>query len=457
MYTEVVGFVVGLGAGGIALFLQQRRFNQQLQDLLCFLGTSPRLSLDWTQRLQRSITRHQRYVQSLNRDLSHLQTSFDQAPIAYVQVDRDNQLIWYNRAAGSLLQILQPLPEKPRLVLEVIRSYELDQLIGETRLKQRLCTREWTLNLVGTDPLNPAPTTSLQLMGHALPLPDNAIGVFLENRQEVVTLTQQRNRWVSDVAHELKTPLTSIRLVSETILNRVEPGLQTWVERLLGEVIHLSDLVQDLLDLSLMDRRALGFLKLSQVDLVTLIREAWNTLEPLTNQKQLTFNYEGPPSCIIDADATRLDRVIMNLLDNAIKYSPMAQPINVRLTLPNAVEGSVQQSFVILDVIDYGPGFPEQALAHVFERFYRADPARAKNDPRFELDAAAGLTGEMKRYHSSSSGLGLSIVQQIVSAHHGTVTAKNHPETGGAWLRVYLPAQAKQILTNPIQVSASQT
>jgi two-component system phosphate regulon sensor histidine kinase PhoR len=236
----------------------------------------------------------------------------------------------------------------------------------------------------------------------------------------------------------------------------VDPTLKTWVDRLLSEVIHLSDLVQDLLDLSLMDRRASGFLKLSQVDLVTLLQEAWNTLEPLINQKGLSLNYQGPSSCVIAADASRLSRVIMNLLDNAIKYSPMAKTIDVSLTRPNQTDGTTQQSFIILDVIDYGPGFPEQAIEHVFERFYRADPARTKDNARLEFETSK-LTGEMKRYHSSSSGLGLSIVQQIVTTHNGSVTAKNHPETGGAWLRVYLPSRAEQVLPPPVQVSASQT
>ena len=112
--------------------------------------------------------------------------------------------------------------------------------------------------------------------------------------------------------------------------------------------------------------------------------------------------------------------MVLNLLDNALKYSPPGQPIHVHLQF---LEMEAKPG-MLLDIFDCGDGFLEKDLPFVFERFYRSDASRTRSGD----DAIANGTG-----------LGLSIVQKIVQSHQGTVQAKNHPETGGAWLRVWLP------------------
>jgi two-component system phosphate regulon sensor histidine kinase PhoR len=282
------------------------------------------------------------------------------------------------------------------------------------------------------------------------------VGVFLESREEAVLLAQQRDRWISDVAHELKTPLTSIRLVAETLQSRLAPPIRDWVDRLLQETIRLSNLVQDLLDLNQLQAQPSARLSLKTVDLPRLIQSAWDCLEPLAREKQIQLDYIGPEDLRLQADEARLHRVLLNLLDNSVKYSPVHQRVQVRLelTAPNS-QFSAQQ--VHLEVIDAGPGFPENALPHLFERFYRVDPSRTRTLPGLSLsstelsNSASGTTyrytaadlrqGTPGSSTSSSSGLGLAIVRQIVESHQGTVTASNHPETGGAWLQVWLPWQ----------------
>jgi two-component system phosphate regulon sensor histidine kinase PhoR len=358
------------------------------------------------------------------------ETLFEHSPLGYLQVDAENRLFWCSAKARELLAVSYWDAAKPRLLLEVVRSYELDQLIELVRETQVPQQREWILHPVSANPTNPARQPSRALRGSGVPLPTGQVGVFLENRQEVVQLIQQRNRCASDVAHELKTPLTSIRLVAETLQARLEPPLQLWADRLLTEVIRLSTLVQDLLDISRLEKGSLYCLKRTAVDLAQLIHSAWQSLEPLAQQHNLVLNYQGPSTLLVQVDESRLYRVLLNLLDNSIKYSPTGGAIAVKAKIIPPSEPQIPQQ-VHLEIIDSGTGFPEESIPHVFERFYRADSSRTRH-------FGAGHA----RFPSSGSGLGLAIVRQIVEAHQGSISASNHPETGGAWLQVWLPNPA---------------
>jgi two-component system phosphate regulon sensor histidine kinase PhoR len=242
------------------------------------------------------------------------------------------------------------------------------------------------------------------------------VGIFLVDRQEALAIAQQRDRWTSDIAHELKTPLTSIRLVAETLEPRVEPAARIWVERLLGEIERITKLVQDLLELGQMDVGIESILNLSEVNLSLIVRSVWATLEPLANRKQVKLKYIGDEQLLWRLDESRIYRLLLNLLDNSIKHSPSLQSITIKT--------SVVDSNLIIETIDAGEGFPEEALTHIFDRFYQIDPSRTRS----------GL-------ERGGSGLGLAISRQIVTLHKGAIAAKNHPETGGAWITITLPYQ----------------
>lgn len=365
-----------------------------------------------------------RGAESIRQILQH-------APIGFLQVDEDNQLVWCNARACALLSIEQPPLKRPRLLLELVRSYELDQLIEQTRNTQKSCQQEWTFHPVCADQSRLSQQQSQPLRGYGFLLP-GSVGVFLEDRQEAIMLAQQRDRWTSDVAHELKTPLTSIRLVAETLQPRLEPALKSWIDRLLQEVIRLSNLVQDLLDMSHLEGTPKPKLNLTVVDLPKQVQSAWLSLEPLARRKQLTLSYHGADSLPIQADETRLHRVFLNLLDNGIKYSPEGGVIQVGLqALPLNHDG---REMVHLEVVDQGAGFPQGTLPHVFDRFYRADPSRRREN----MWLAEDDIGERGQMLAGGSGLGLAIVRQIVESHGGSVKASNHPETGGACLEVFL-------------------
>jgi two-component system phosphate regulon sensor histidine kinase PhoR len=315
------------------------------------------------------------------------------------------------------------------LLLELVRSYELDQLIEQTREQQQPEVRDWVFHPASADAAAISGLRALTLRAASLPLPEGQIGVFLENRQPLVDLSQAHDRLASDLAHELKTPLTSILLVVEALQQQLEPPLKQWVDRLLPEVERLINLVQTWLELSHLETDPSQKLNCQPVELRSLIDSVWQTLEPLAQRQQLSLTYSGSETVWLRADKSRLTQVFLNLLDNSIKYSPFQGTIRV---IVNQTMTETEPKQVQINIIDSGPGFPAADLPHVFERLYRGDPARTRQPQSLSNSAAAPRT--------TGSGLGLAIVRQILLAHGGSIKAMNHPETGGAWLQVELPA-----------------
>jgi two-component system phosphate regulon sensor histidine kinase PhoR len=455
--VAVLDFLVGLAIGLSLLGWQRSRANARLKKILHNLQPSIADSpFSLASQLSLAITQQQRVQQQLDEQLDTYSRILQAAPIGYLQVDDENRLLWCNTQARKMLGISQDTHgAKPRLLLELVRSYELDDLIEQTRNVGQPCRRSWTFHPASSDPTNLSRQQIYTLQGHGIPLAHKQVGIFLESRQDLSMLMQQRDRWTSDLAHELKTPLTSIRLVAETLQTRLDPPLQGWVDRLINETIRLSTLVQDLLDLSRMERNSSCNLQLKTVDLIRLIHSVWGSLEPLARRKQLHLDYRGPEQLLMQLDEARMHRLLINLLDNSIKYSPPQHPIRIQVgtePLPSAADRSPSDIQVCLEVIDFGTGFPEKALPYVFERFYRADPSRSRLASLEGMSTAEGSSITLTRvsHHLSDdsptggqiqggSGLGLAIVRQIVEAHHGSVSASNHPETGGAWLQVRLP------------------
>lgn len=465
---SLLGFLAGLAIGLALLGGYHARLKAQLKQLLREQRLTLPRSFNSLHRLA-AVIEHQQYIhQHLETQVQTWQSILQQAPIGYLQVDEENQLGWSNRQARQLLGIepRRQAPNSRRLLLEFVRSYELDQLIESARTLQQPCQTDWVLHPSSPDPERRS--SQIPLRAEAFPLSEGQVGVFLENRLEAVTLTQERDRWASDVAHELKTPLTSIRLVAETLQSRVDSPLRTWVDRLINEAVRLSTLVQDLLELSHLSLRAPRDLSLKTLDLPQLIQSAWLNLDPLAREKNLQLDYAGSSSLLLQADEARLYQVFLNLLDNSIKYSPPDQTIWVEARIledPDSLNKVLPQQKLQINVIDAGCGFPEQALPHVFERFYRADPARTRMvtvKPSYpelgqKISAAIHSTpgvsgqGRLRPTVSGGSGLGLAIVQQIIAAHGGSVSARNHPKTGGAWLQIILPWQpgAEASLSSP--------
>jgi len=234
------------------------------------------------------------------------------------------------------------------------------------------------------------------------------------SRLEAALETQRR--FAADASHELRTPLTVLRGEMEVALrrNRSPEEYVRVLNSALEESERLSRLADDLLTLT---RSEAGVLTphLEAADLVERVERTASrfSLEAQAKGIEVVTAARGPAKAAIDLDL--FDRVLWNLLGNAVKFSPSGGQVTV--TVRASDDGTV------LEVADQGPGIPEDQLERVFERFFRIDEARSHGE------------GE------AGTGLGLAIAKAIVELHGGSVSAGNRPE-GGAVFRVVLPGSA---------------
>lgn len=424
----ILGFLLGLAVGVIFWVWQQVQLNRYLGQVLRPLTEHSSKMALLLPGLRHEIGLVKQQRQQLQQLLQTYQDLLEFAPVGYLQVDEENQLLWCNEQARKILYLQRWQPGQVRLLLELVRSYELDQLIEQTRDRQKPQVREWVFHPSYENAAAVSEVKPLMLQATSLPLPKGQVGVFIENHQPVLDMNQVRERAFSDLAHELRTPLTSIRLVVETLQDRVKPPLDRWVNRLLQEVDRLINLVQSWLELTQLETNPTIQLYPQRVEVRSLILSVWETLEPLAQLHQIQIAYSGPDKIWINADESRIYQVFLNLLDNSIKYSP---PNTTILVEAKIIPGqNNRQPALEINIIDSGMGFSQVDLPHVFERFYRGDQARSRVTTP-ETHSATAIVG---------SGLGLAIVRQIVLAHDGSIKAMNHPKTGGAWLQVELPS-----------------
>ncbi|MGF1481183.1 MAG: sensor histidine kinase [Cyanophyceae cyanobacterium] len=423
--TTLLAFVFGVFLGlGIDCW-NRYRLKQQLRQMLCSLTNAELVpSMSSVSLVRREVVRLVADCQQREEELQTWYWLLDQAAIGYLRVDEENQLLWCNAYSRQLLKIDRWQQGQVRLLLELVRSYELDQLIEKTRKRQQPQTREWVYYNTSHRLDDKNKKTQLTLKASSYPLAQGHVSVFLENLQPLVELSQSRDRAFSDLAHELRTPLTSMALVAEALEKRLQNSERRWVEQMQQETARLIQLVQSWLEISQLNEDPARHLDCQPVELREVLFSCWQTLAPLAQKKAVSLNYSGPESILLQADASRLSQVFLNLFDNGIKHSSTGGNIDVSVTSVASSEDGARPQIQI-DIIDSGGGFIEADLPHIFKRLYRGEPSRA----RLETEAD---------HHGS--GLGLSIVQQIVQAHGGSIAAKNHP-LGGGWLQVTLPAQ----------------
>lgn len=223
-----------------------------------------------------------------------------------------------------------------------------------------------------------------------------------------------RRDLIADVAHELRTPLTLLEGNCEEVLDGLaEPSVER-VASLHDDVLRLRRIVEDLAALAEADDAASQLqIRSEPVDLAVVATASVERLRAQADAKGHTVVTDLSPSAV-DGDPVRLGQVVTNLVANAIKFTPDGGTLRIRTG--EGPDGSVR-----LEVIDTGPGIDPGDLPHIFERFYRAAAARPV----------------------SGSGIGLAVVDQLVRAHHGTVTAANG-DPHGAILTVELPAAARR-------------
>ncbi len=430
----LIAAIAGLfaGAGGCYIW-RELSLQQQLRQVLVVMEKSQapeKVSLPMVSQLRRQagIVRQQQY--QLEQQLFSWQSVLQEAPIGYLQIDDENQVMWCNQVARDLLHIQKWDAGQARLLLELVRSYELDRSIQKTRSTQKSQKLVWQFYF-GYQETSAA--QSIWLSATSIPLIDGAIGVFIESQQTQVEAVAARERWLADLAHEIRTPLTAIRLVAETLQSKVAPDLTRWVDRMLRETNRLIELVQNFLELSQLESAPSQYLRLEKVDAIAAITTAWQTIEPLASQRQIELICSCPPTLMLEIDRARFMQIFINLFDNSIKYCPDRGHIWLDL---RTLDRDGAADWVEIDLYDDGDGFSDGDLPYIFDRLYRGDRSRNRQPT---TDRSTQIHNPATTQVTTGSGLGLAIVRQIILAHGGTISAHNHPQTGGGWLQIMLP------------------
>jgi signal transduction histidine kinase len=224
---------------------------------------------------------------------------------------------------------------------------------------------------------------------------------------------EQLRRFTSDAAHELRTPLMAIRSVGEAGLQEQASGeeYREVIGSMLEDSARLSRLVDSLLTIARADAGQIRLEKVS-IPILPFVREAISIMEVLAEEKGQNVSFEGRSSIDVQADPVILRQVIINLLDNAIKHTPQGGNIMVRVFRAESLT-------VTIEVEDCGPGIPPEHRDKVFDRFYRVDDSRARED--------------------GGVGLGLAIAKWGAEAHGGRLDL-DCPERGGSTFRLILRA-----------------
>ena len=323
-----------------------------------------------------------------------------------VLIDSDDRVVHANRSLAAILGLPLP-PVAGTAFQEFARSPELVELLHAARASEQpveLDLRLWTPHQ------RRVRATATRLAGEE----DGSAMLVLHDLTEIERLNQVRQDFVANVSHELKTPLTSLKGYAETLLegglNDVEHR-ESFVRIIRDQSARLQSLVDDLLSLADLERPDVR-LRLEAFDLREAVERQATTFRARAEQAHLTLEVDPGPETPVTADRLRIDQVIANLLDNALKYTERGA---VRVRVGHG--GSVAWC----EVSDTGPGIPLEEVSRVFERFYRVDKARSRE--------------------KGGTGLGLSIVRHILVLHGGRVTVESVVGQGSTF-RFELPQGA---------------
>jgi signal transduction histidine kinase len=222
---------------------------------------------------------------------------------------------------------------------------------------------------------------------------------------ELMTLEQSRRDLVANVSHELKTPITAIRAHLENILDGVEATEPATFAVMLGQVERLGRLVDQLLELSKLESGEVS-LQPERLALRPLVDQLFSEIAVAIQGRRLDLDNEVPGDLpAVVADPERVHQVLFNLVDNAIRFTPDGGTVTVSARDVDAV--------VHVVVADTGSGIPAEHLPRLFERFYRVDHARARDE--------------------GGTGIGLAIARSVVEAHGGTIEAESEPGRGSVF------------------------
>ena len=219
---------------------------------------------------------------------------------------------------------------------------------------------------------------------------------------------QRRQEFVSDVSHELKTPLTSMKVLAESLMGQTgvpEELYQEFLHDINSEIDRENEIITDLLNIVRLDRKE-GEMHIAQVSINELLEIIMRRLRPIAKERNIEMIFESFRSVLAEVDEVKMSLVFTNLIENAIKYNKEGGKVKVSL--------NADHRFFYVRVEDTGIGIPEEAKKHIFERFYRVDKARARE--------------------TGGTGLGLAIAKSAVMMHKGNIKVSGKEGEGSVFV-----------------------
>ncbi len=343
--------------------------------------------------------------QAVSKERDHLREILASMSEGVLVVGPDGRALMINPAFHRLFDLAGDFTGRP--VLEIIRQPALARLVEDTLRLGEPQSAQIEL---------PTPERrTLLLASAALSRGERGAVVAVRDTTELTRVADMRRDFVANVSHELKTPLAAIRGYAETLRDGAldePPTARRFTERILNQCRRLQELLSDLLTLSRLEGLATS-LEREPVDLHALIRRAAELFSAAAREKRVEIKVAAQRIPSIQGDPDGLERLILNLLDNAIKYNRPEGQVSVRL--------SRSDGEAVLEVHDTGIGIPPESIPRIFERFYRVDKGRAREE--------------------GGTGLGLAIVKHVAQAHGGQVEVESRAGKGSTF-RVRLPIEA---------------
>ncbi len=308
-------------------------------------------------------------------------------------------LVTLNAAAAHVFKV-DPQAAQGRTVMQVTRHHEIDALVdalaqGQEQPETQIMIEDNTFRLRG------------RCLGES---GERLVVIVLQDITELLRLARARRDMVANFSHDLRTPLSSIKLLIESMQMNLGRNLERdhkLLAKLAAEADSLHHMTQELIDLSMIESGR-AIMRLVPVRALEVIESAFKAMEMQFDQKRLIATYDVPSDVWILVDAEQIRRVLTNLLHNAVKFTPPEG----RITCTACVVGEAVQ----IEVTDTGIGIPPHERTRIFERFYQVDAAR---------------TGGGGSANRGGTGLGLAISKHIVEAHGGKIWAEaGLPPTG---------------------------
>ena len=321
-----------------------------------------------------------------------------------IRLDASNHIVEANPRAHALLAHQAP-GLLGRTLMEAFMDPAVEGLAGRAGTAMSGSARV---------EIRPAGADGPVIAIRGLQAPGGGVWLVLEDVSELRRLQRIRTEFIDNLSHELRTPLTTVSLLAETLEREAEgvgeaipPKMRDRIAKIEVETGHLVQMVNELLDLSRIEGG--GTLLLADgVDMSRLAADSAERLRLFGERQGVTFQLDTPPGLpAVRGDAARLGQVVVNLVHNAVKFSPDGGEITIRTR--------VDDSHVVTSVEDHGIGIPRGARDRVFERFYKVDRAR--------LRAEAG----------GGTGLGLAIARHVVEQHGGRIWVDSQDGVGSTF------------------------